>query len=174
MPWERKWPRATLDDPESLKAAFAGIDAVLVATKNIYGAEAKAREVRQVKAAADGAVAASAKHIIYSTAVHCEAISNGKYPVPLYGSKAEVEAYIRALPIKSAFFAPGVFMQNLSGGFAARPSEKAQPGVYAIANIVPSSCVQPWMWRLTRASLSAPSYQILTGSAERSCMRRAR
>jgi uncharacterized protein YbjT (DUF2867 family) len=38
-------------------------------------------------------------------------ITGGKYQhVEHFDSKAEVEDYIRALPIKSAFFAPGSFM----------------------------------------------------------------
>lgn len=67
---------------------------------------------------------------------HCETISSGKYRLPSYDSKAEVEAYIRTLPIKSAFFAPGVFMQTFSGGFAPRPLGETQPGVYAIVDMM--------------------------------------
>ncbi|GAB1313684.1 NmrA-like family domain-containing protein 1 [Madurella fahalii] len=136
---------ADLDDPASLRAALAGAHTVFVATETIYDEQIKEREVRQGKAAADAAVAAGAQYIIYSTEVHCETVSNAKYVVPAYDSKAEVEAYIRTLPIKSAFFAPGTFMQNLWSEMAPRPVGPDQPGVYAITNIFSGSRVFPWI-----------------------------
>lgn len=135
---------ADLDDPASLKAAFTGANTVFAATKTIYDEQAKERELRQSKDLADAAVAAGAQYIIYSTQVHCETVSGGKYPVAAYDSKAEAEAYIRGLPIKSAFYAPATFMQNLAGMMAARAVPE-QPGVYAITNIFAGDRPYPWL-----------------------------
>lgn len=137
---------ADLDDPASLERALAGVHTVFITTRTIYDDQTKEREVRQGKAAADAAVAAGAVYLIYSTEVHCEAINGGKYPVAAYDSRAEVEAHIRALPgVRSAFYAPGTFMQNLSGIMAPRPAGDDQPGVYVIASTVPGDCVFPWI-----------------------------
>ena len=137
--------QADLDDPASLTRALAGAHTVFIATCTIYDAHAKAREVRQGKAAADAAVAAGAAYIIYSTEVHCEVLTHGRHVVPAYDSRGEVEAYIRRLPVKSAFFAPGAFMQNLVGYSAPRALGAEHPGVYAIANIFPGDVVFPWI-----------------------------
>jgi uncharacterized protein YbjT (DUF2867 family) len=134
-----------LDDPASLKSALAGAHTVFITTRTIYDDQTKEREVRQGKAAADAAVAAGAQYLIYSTEVHCEVVSGGKYRVAAYDSRGEVEAYIRSLPVKSAFYAPGTFMQNLSGMMAPRPVGADQPGVYAITSIFPGDSVFPWI-----------------------------
>lgn len=136
--------RADIDDPPSLQAAFAGADTVFVAIKTVYDEQVKERELRQGKAVADAAVAAGVQYIIYSTAVHCETVSNAKYAVAAYDVKAETEAYIRTLPIKSAFYAPAAFMQNLSAMMAPRPVPD-QPGVYAIAIIFAGDRPYPWI-----------------------------
>ncbi|KXX77880.1 NmrA-like family domain-containing protein 1 [Madurella mycetomatis] len=136
---------ADLDDPASLRAALAGAHTVFITTETIYDEQLEEREVRRGKAAADAAAAVGAQYIIYSTEVHCATISNAKYAVPAYDSKAEVEAYIRTLPIKSAFFAPGTFMQNLWSEMAPRLVGSAQPGVYAITNIFAANRILPWI-----------------------------
>lgn len=135
--------KGDLNDPASIKAAFLGADTVFLATMSNYNNPE--HEVEQGKMAADAAVAAGAKYIIYSTEVNCEAISEGKYTVPAYDLKAKVEAYIRTLPIKSSFFAPASFMQNFTGSMAPRPVGGDQPGVYAIANIFPGDRPFPWI-----------------------------
>jgi uncharacterized protein YbjT (DUF2867 family) len=47
--------------------------------------------------------------------------------------KAEIEEYIRTLPIKSSFFAPGSFMQNFGHMMAPHPTGD---GTYALSNFV--------------------------------------
>lgn len=154
--------QANLDDPASLQPALAGAHTVFITTTTVYDDQTKEREVRQGKAAADAAVAAGAQYLIYSTEVHCELVSQGKRPVPAFDSRGEVEAYIRALPVRSAFYAPGSFMQNLGGMMAPRAVGEDQPGVYAIANTVPGDCVVPWIdvvadtGRVVGAILAAP------------------
>ncbi|KAL2196912.1 hypothetical protein P885DRAFT_37072 [Corynascus similis CBS 632.67] len=135
---------ADLDNPESLKAALAGASFVFIATETIYDEKVKERELRQSKDVADAAVTAGVQYLIYSTEVHCETLSGGKYPVAAYDSKAEAEAYMRTLPIRSAFYAPATFMQNLDTSMAPRP-DPDRPGVYTIANIFPGDCPYPWI-----------------------------
>jgi uncharacterized protein YbjT (DUF2867 family) len=89
-------------------------------------------------------VATGAQYLIYSSEADARKISGGKYPVDTssYDARAEVERYIRGLPIKSSFFAPGTFMQNFSGMMAPRP---AGDGTYAIANIHNGDAKFPWL-----------------------------
>ncbi|KAH6634633.1 hypothetical protein B0J18DRAFT_442420 [Chaetomium sp. MPI-SDFR-AT-0129] len=136
--------QADLEDPASLKAAFAGVDTIFAATKTVYDEQAKERELRQSKDVADAAVAAGVKFIVYSSEVHCETVSGGKYPVAAYDSKNEAEQYIRTLPVKSAFYYPATFMQNLAAMMAPRPVPDS-PGVYAIANIFAGDRPYPWL-----------------------------
>jgi uncharacterized protein YbjT (DUF2867 family) len=90
--------------------------------------------VRQGCAIADAAVAAGVQYLIFSTLSSPALVSHGKYKNAVhFDSKNEVEQYIRTLPIKSAFFAPGTFMQNFTGGMSPRP---AGDGKYVLTNIV--------------------------------------
>ncbi|KAL1989101.1 hypothetical protein VTN96DRAFT_5864 [Rasamsonia emersonii] len=126
--------QADADDIESLKRAMQGAHTVFAVTTTIYDEHTKTREVRQGKALADAAVAAGVQYYIFSTLPHAGKYSGGKYSkVDHFDAKAEVEEYIRTvLPIKSAFFAPGSFMQNFSGMMAPRP---VGDGTYAIAAV---------------------------------------
>ena len=119
------------DDQASLNKAVQGAHTVFAMTQTVYDDQTKARDTRQSKAMADAAVAAGAQYFIYSTECHAGKVSNGKYPVDSYDAKADAEEYIRTLPIKSAFFAPGSFMQNFMRMMAPRP---AGDGTYAISN----------------------------------------
>ena len=128
--------KGELDDAESLKSMMQGVHTVFANTITVYDEHIKTREVAQGTALADAAVAAGVQYIIFSTLPHVGKISGGKYQrVASFEAKADVEEYIRSLPIKSAFFAPGSFMQNFEGGMAPRPSQ-AGDGTFAISNIV--------------------------------------
>jgi uncharacterized protein YbjT (DUF2867 family) len=84
------------------------------------------------------AVAQKASYIIWSSMSHPAKISNGKLTrIEHFDVKAEVEEYIRSLPVKSSFFAPGSFMQNFQNTMKPRPSP-ANDGTYVIAN-----CLNP-------------------------------
>ena len=126
---------AELDDEESVKIALKGAHTVFGVTTTIYDDQTKAREVRQGKAIANAAVANSAEYLIFSTLPSAIKISNGKYKVDGFDGKADVEDYIRSLPIQSAFFAPGAFMENFGGVMGPHPSQ-TEPGTYAVANVV--------------------------------------
>ena len=83
---------------------------------------------------ADAAVAAHARYFIFSTLPHAGRISGGKFKkLASFNAKAETEEYLRGLPIKSAFFAPGSFMQNYEQMMTPRPTGD---GTYAIDNFV--------------------------------------
>ncbi|TVY18887.1 NmrA-like family domain-containing protein 1 [Lachnellula arida] len=92
-------------------------------TLPISDSQLKAREIAQGKNIADVAVAVGAQYLVFSTLPHVTKISGGGYThVAPFDSKAEVELYIRTLPIKAAFFNPGSFMQNFYGALGPRPA----------------------------------------------------
>ncbi|KAL2854197.1 hypothetical protein BJX68DRAFT_40687 [Aspergillus pseudodeflectus] len=104
---------ANLDDPSSLPRAVENAHTVVLITETRYEKDLKEGEFRQAKAVADAAVAAGVEFIIFSTSVHCARLwDNG--PVDQFDVKAEIEEYIRGLPLKSAFIAPGMFMSNFT------------------------------------------------------------
>ncbi|KAG0012491.1 hypothetical protein BGZ82_002581 [Podila clonocystis] len=103
--------------------------------------EVRSREVAQGKAMADEAVAAGAQYFIFSTSQNTGKISGGKYTgIDHFEAKAEVEEYIRTLPIKSAFYAPSGYMDNFDSFLAPRP---VGDGTYAISNIVSPQTKMP-------------------------------
>ncbi|KAJ5081913.1 hypothetical protein NUU61_010177 [Penicillium alfredii] len=134
---------ADADSPETLPAALANAHTVFLVTVSIYDDQLKPREYRQAKAVADEAVAAGAKSIIFSSCVAAERL-HGR-PVPAFDSKADAEVYIRTLPIHSAFFAPGNFMQNFFGNQAPRllPGEEGSEPTYAITNFLEPDTAVP-------------------------------
>ncbi|KEF51623.1 uncharacterized protein A1O9_12258 [Exophiala aquamarina CBS 119918] len=130
------------DSVESVASALQGSDVAFVVTVTDYGAKdgTYRTELRQGKRIVDAAVAAGVKYLIFSTLKHVSKTSGGKYTkVGGFDSKAEVEEYIRALGkdpkvgLKSAFFAPGSFMQNFQHLMAPRP---AGDGTYALTGIM--------------------------------------
>lgn len=127
---------ANVDDAQSLPAALANAHTVFIVTTTVYDEHLKSREFRQAKAIADTAVAAGAQYLIFSTCVGSERLWGR--PVAAFDSKADVEAYIRTLPVKSAFFAPAMFMQNFLTNQAPRPlpPHEGSETTYAIANFI--------------------------------------
>lgn len=126
-------------DVASIASALHGSDVVFALTITDYATDTYKTELSQGKSIADAAVAAGVGYLIFSTLPHVSKISGGKYTKAAgFDSKAEVEAYIRGLGteknlIKSAFFAPGTFMQNFQHMMAPRP---VGDGTYAITGIV--------------------------------------
>ncbi|KAL8766640.1 MAG: hypothetical protein Q9209_006623 [Squamulea sp. 1 TL-2023] len=106
-----------MDDQPSLSAALAGSSAVFAMT-NFWEKGSAEVEVAQGKGIADAAVAVGAEIIIWSSLPNVTEMSNGKISGAKHcDSKAEVEAYIRTLPIKSAFFIPAGYMQMMTHMF---------------------------------------------------------
>ena len=109
----------------SLETALTGVHTVFAMTNPTFdlngGLEA---EFTSGKTIADVTVEKGAEYIIFSTLPHVKEISGGKYNnVIHFDAKAKIEQYIRGLHIKSAFFSPGIFMQN----FQAIPILTPQP-----------------------------------------------
>jgi len=132
---------ADVSDTSSLAPALKGAHTVFIMTISDFQKGTKAREIAQGKAVADAAVSAKAKYIIFSTLANAGEVSGGKITtVQHFDAKAEIETYIRGLPVKSAFFAPGGFMQNFSTMEAPQPVGN---GTYMMANIMTPESVVP-------------------------------
>ena len=75
-------------------------------------------EIAQGKAMADAAVAEGVDLLIWSSLPNVTKMTEGKLTgVKHFDSKATVETYIRGLPIKSAFYMPAFYMQNMTSMF---------------------------------------------------------
>jgi uncharacterized protein YbjT (DUF2867 family) len=100
-------------DPASLDAALTGVHTIFLMTAPSFGPDRFDVEYNSVKAVADLAINKGVEYIIFSTLPDVIGISGGKYTkVTPFDAKAAAEQYIRRLPIKSAFYCPGSFMEN--------------------------------------------------------------
>lgn len=127
--------QADVDDEASLKVAMKDAHTVFSVTVSVYDDQQKSREFRQGKSIADTAVEVGAQYIIFSTLPNAGQLSKGKLEnMGHFDVKAEIEEYIRTLPIKSAFFAPGYFMQNF--GSPVLSPKPTGDGKYALLNFV--------------------------------------
>lgn len=125
--------KGDMTDNESIKRAVQGAHTVF-ALNPVYDSDVRSREVAQGKAMADSAVAAGAQYFIFNSSVNTEKISGGKYTgIDHFDAKAEVEEYIRTLPIKCAFYAPAGFMENFTSYLAPHP---VGDGTFVITNVV--------------------------------------
>jgi uncharacterized protein YbjT (DUF2867 family) len=98
------------------------------------GPDARNVEFAQGKGVVDVAVAEGVQYMIFSTLPHISKISGGKYTkVAAFDAKAEIEDYIRRVPIRSAFCSPASFMQNFQEVMEVQPSES---GTFVIARHV--------------------------------------
>jgi len=99
--------RADFDDPSSLRAAAAGVDAVFATgTAHRAGPEGELRHGLNV---ADAALAAGVGHLVYASGQGAAADSE----LPLYRAKHAVEERVRSLSIPATILAPVYFMENL-------------------------------------------------------------
>lgn len=125
---------ADMADKESIKRALKGADTVFAMTSATYELVSK-QERTQGKRLVDAAVEENVKYFIWSTLPHVEKISEGKILGVLhFDEKAEVEEYLRSKPIKSAFYAPAMFMQNFNADFGPRPLGDGTYGIFNILN----------------------------------------
>jgi uncharacterized protein YbjT (DUF2867 family) len=126
--------KADITDPSSLSSAMKGAHTVFFLTSPVMRPDAKNEELAQGKAVVDVVVAEGVQYLIFSTLPHVSRISGGKYTkVAAFDAKAEIEDYIRTLPIKSAFFSPASFMQNFQRIMAPHPTEA---GTFVLARLV--------------------------------------
>ena len=97
----------------SLERTLAGVHTVFTMTAPAFGPDSLDTEYNIIKIIADVAVEKHVEYIIFSTLPNVTEISGGKYTkVTPFDAKAKGEQYIRSLPIKSAFYCPGSFMEN--------------------------------------------------------------
>ncbi|MBO9728309.1 MAG: NmrA/HSCARG family protein [Chitinophaga sp.] len=92
-------------------AAFRGSDSVFLMTPGIT--PPATHEAPLGKELADAVVAAGVPHLIFSSLENVHAISGGEKFAPHFTDKANVEAYIRTLPIRSSFIYMAFFYTNL-------------------------------------------------------------
>ncbi|KAG6367696.1 hypothetical protein INS49_001891 [Diaporthe citri] len=119
--------RCNTEERSSVKAALHGAHTVFAMTVSLYKPGGMEEELAQGKAIAEEAVAAGAQLLVYSSVPSPKKISGGKYAVDSFDVKDEVRDYISGLPIKSAFFLPGSFMQNFHTNMAPRPGPDGNP-----------------------------------------------
>lgn len=112
---------ADFDDPQSLRDAAAGVDAVY-AMGTPYEADADTEE-RQARALLDAAVAAEVPFVVYSSVASALEDTG----VPHFESKARVERHLATLPIRSAVVAPAMFADNMR---SADTVEAVRSGTY--------------------------------------------
>ncbi|KAH6633810.1 hypothetical protein C7974DRAFT_424083 [Boeremia exigua] len=125
---------ADMDDISTLAPAFQGVNTLFFLTATQYTGNTRDIETRQAKAVCTAALAAGVSYIIYSSMSHPTMLSGGQYKnVEHFDDKAEIEVYIRSLPVKSSFFAPASFMQNFLGPFM-RPMPSEKVGEWVLAN----------------------------------------
>lgn len=98
----------------SLETALTGAHTVFAMTTPSLGPGGLEVEYNSGKTIAEVAVEKGIEYIIFSTQPPIKEISGGKYTKATpYDDKAKVEQYIRGLHIKSAFYSPGYFMENI-------------------------------------------------------------
>ncbi|GAB3002091.1 hypothetical protein GCM10017788_78100 [Amycolatopsis acidiphila] len=99
---------ADLDDPESLRAAFTGVDGVFAMTTPGYDQRTDI-EVAHGHAIADGAAAVGVPHVIYSSVGGAERHTG----IPHFEGKRDVEEYLVARGLSTTFVRP-VFRDNFA------------------------------------------------------------
>ncbi len=91
--------------------AFRGSDGVFLVTPNII--PPAMHELELGKQLADASVEAGVRHIVFSSLENVDKITNGKNFAPHFTDKANIEAYIRTLPITSSFIYMAFFYTNI-------------------------------------------------------------
>ncbi|MFD7155540.1 NmrA/HSCARG family protein [Kribbella sp. NPDC059898] len=100
---------ADLDDPNSLRAAFTGVDAVFAMTTPGYDAQIE-REIAHGHAIADAAAAAGIPHVVYNSVGGAERCTG----IPHFESKRDIELYLIKQGLSTTFVRPVFFMDNFA------------------------------------------------------------
>jgi uncharacterized protein YbjT (DUF2867 family) len=97
----------------SFETALTGTHTVFVMRTPSFGPGGLKVEYNSAKTIAAVTVEKGAEYIIFSTLPPAKEISGGKYSkITPFDAKAKAEQNIRGLPIKSAFYSGGSFMEN--------------------------------------------------------------
>ncbi len=126
---------ADLDKSASLPAAVAGAHTVFAMTNTQLTGNTRVVETAQAKALCNELVAAGAKYLIWSTLPHVSVISSGRLAVEHFDVKAEIQEYIRSLPIRSAFYSPAYYMQNFTTQLMPPMPSPSNDGTYVFATL---------------------------------------
>ncbi|KAI4099233.1 MAG: hypothetical protein L6R37_006035 [Teloschistes peruensis] len=106
---------ADINNKDQIKAALQGAYAVFAVTNYWEKMDAQLEE-QQGKDIADLSKEAGVQHLIWSSLLNVNHLTNGKFPnVEHFDSKAAVEQYIRDIGVPATFFMPGFFMSNFEG-----------------------------------------------------------
>ncbi|HVZ89664.1 MAG TPA: NmrA/HSCARG family protein [Polyangia bacterium] len=113
---------ASLDQPESVRAAFRGAHGAFCVT-NFWEHASVEREVAQGRALADAVKAEGVRHAIWSTLEDTRKLVplsdprlptlQGKYKVPHFDGKGEIEAYFRSTGAPVTYLATSFYWENL-------------------------------------------------------------
>ncbi|KAL9030707.1 MAG: hypothetical protein Q9196_001205 [Gyalolechia fulgens] len=136
--------QSDMSDRASLDTALDGAHTVFAMTTPSFDPDRLEREYNTAKTIADVAVEQNVEYIIFSTLPSVKDISGGKYTkVTPFDAKAMAEQYIRGLHIKSAFYSPGYFMQNIQS----QPFLAPQPvdGTWVLARHNSPKSQLPWI-----------------------------
>jgi uncharacterized protein YbjT (DUF2867 family) len=110
-----------LDEPESLRAALVGVDALSAMTTLVRGPEG---EVEQGVAMADAAFAAGVHHVVYSSVGGAERHTG----IPHFESKRRIEEHLESLGLWTTFVRPTFFMEN----FVRRSPPQVEDGILVL------------------------------------------
>lgn len=102
---------ANLFDTKGMQIAFKGCYAAFVAT-DYWDKDVGNKELDLGKKLADLAKEAGVQYYIWSSLVNAEKISDGKYDVPHFTLKAQVQEYIEKIGLKGIFISPAFYFQN--------------------------------------------------------------
>lgn len=132
-------------DRMSLEKCLNGVHTVFAMTTPSFSTEAFETEYNNGKTIADVAVQMSVEYLIFSTLPPVKEFSGGKYTkVTPFDSKAKIELYIRDLPIKSAFYSPGFFMENFESQPFLNP-QKTPDGTWVLYRSTPPETLYPYI-----------------------------
>jgi uncharacterized protein YbjT (DUF2867 family) len=117
--------KGDLTDLASLTEAFKNAHGVFVVTNFWEGAD----EIAQGKIAIQAAKNAGVNHFIWSTLPNVEKISNGKFDVPHFTFKAEVDNLIKEAGFENyTFVQPPFYFQNFVGMMGPQPKQDGSIG----------------------------------------------
>ncbi|MET1073824.1 MAG: NAD(P)H-binding protein [Umezawaea sp.] len=121
---------ADFDDVDSLPAAFAGVDRLLLISTNVPD---PARRAGQHKAAIDAAVSAGVGHVVYTSLVGCDGP-----PDLLHGTHRETEAHLRASGLAWTVLRNNIYAEGLIPPATGRYVTNAADG--AVAYVARRDC----------------------------------
>ena len=128
-----------------LETALVDAHVVFVMTTPFFTLDRLELEYNNGKTIADVAVEKGAEYIIFSTLPSVRDISGGKYTkVTPFDAKAMIEQHIRGLHIKSAFYSPGYFMENIQSQPFLAPRQISD-GTWVLARHNSPKTQLPWI-----------------------------